>query len=321
MKMSLSDCVPPRIASFIKQQPELWQLGSTENKTRWRLKHPPQGVVTHRHRRTRVRGRKHAARARACPLATLAVILSVGEGEVRKATIKLHFSHYGLLFWSDLLAMMWDGIEAARSNFGLPSLRVYTVYWLTYCIYFQCVFILCSSCSPQPLTYSRYLSFGLSLPPSFPRGRTPASKICYIDLIFLSAGRVIKKMKLWEILQHTMRLSPNHTELRERRWLLVLCFLVCWSVIRIDTAFAAARPVEQTWWIIELGLDKHSSWLKTDCDNIKSSTNTNQQSWSGTQGAGRKLVGSDNRALRGLTCSDWWFEMELKNKWRNCGCS
>lgn len=214
--MSLSDCVPPRIASFIKQQPELWQLGSTENKTRWRLKHPPQGVVTHRHRRTRVRGRKHAARARACPLATLAVILSVGEGEVRKATIKLHFSHYGLIFWSDLLAMMWDGIEAARSNFGLPSLRVYTVYWLTYCIYFQCVFILCSSCSPQPLTYSRYLSFGLSLPPSFPRGRTPASKICYIDLIFFERWPCHQKDEtLRDITTHNAPLSKPHRTQRK----------------------------------------------------------------------------------------------------------
>lgn len=53
-------------------------------------------------------------------------------------------------------------------------------------------------------------------------------------------------------------------------------FLVCWSVIHIHCVTAAEELLEQT-WIIELGLDKHGSWLKTHCDNIKSFTNTNQQ--------------------------------------------
>lgn len=106
-----------------------------------------------------------------------------------------------------------DEIEAARSNFPLSSLRVHTVYWLTYCIYFQCVFLLCSSCSPQPLTYSRYLSFGLSLLPSFPGGWTLASKICYIDQFLLLVS--LTDETLGDITKYRTTLSPNHTELRQ----------------------------------------------------------------------------------------------------------
>ncbi len=104
-------------------------------------------------------------------------------------------------------------------------------------------------------------------------------------------------MKLWEILQHTTQIVSRPNSGR--------CFLVCTSLIRISGIIAAERLVEQTWWIIELGLDKHGSWLKTHCDSIKSSTNTNQQSWQEwkTQDADRKLVGSDNRALGDTTFS------------------
>lgn len=45
---------------------------------------------------------------------------------------------------------------------------------------------------PQP-TYHRYLSFGLHLPPLSSRESTPASKICSIDLTFVSSAPVIDR--------------------------------------------------------------------------------------------------------------------------------
>lgn len=78
-----------------------------------------------------------------------------------------------------------DGMEAARSNFPLSSLRVYTVYCLTYYTFSACIFTLFQLLPHNLLPiFVIFVLFSLCLL-RFPRGQTLASKICYIDLMFL----------------------------------------------------------------------------------------------------------------------------------------
>lgn len=134
-----------------------------------------------------------------------------------------------------------DRIEEARSYFSfLICQGVYSI--LTH-VYSRCVFILCSSCSSQSLTISCYLSFGPSRSPSFPRGRTLAPKICFIDLSFVSCGPVIDRWNSGRYYKTEYNSSPHNSD----RGLVATSsrFLVCQSLICISSVIAAEQHVEQ----------------------------------------------------------------------------
>lgn len=74
-----------------------------------------------------------------------------------QAAIKQHFSHYSIIIFFEVTYLQRrscqemekcmkdisdDGMEAARSNFPLSSLRMYTVYCLTYYTFSACIFTL-----------------------------------------------------------------------------------------------------------------------------------------------------------------------------------
>lgn len=115
----------------------------------------------------------------------------------RDKTALLSLQHY-FFFWSDLLAekklsgdgkmherhlWWWDGGSEIKFS-SLISQGVYGI--LSHVLYiFSVYFYFVSAAPPQPFTYFRYfVLFSLCLL-RFPRGQTLASKICYIDLMFL----------------------------------------------------------------------------------------------------------------------------------------